>query len=90
MLSGKPRRDFFFADARPRQAEAHVSRERRWGSDGACLEGVSAFSHDPIGYRGGINLYEYVEMRHLGEPIQVDWSLAGATQEKRFGAFLVI
>lgn len=60
MLSGKPRRDFFFADARPRQAEAHVSRERRWGSDGACLEGVSAFSHDPIGYDGGINLYEYV------------------------------
>ena len=37
-----------------------VSQGRRWGSDGACLESVSGFSHDPIGYRGGINLYEYV------------------------------
>ena len=32
---------------------------RRWGSDGASLESVSGFSDDPIGYRGGINLYEY-------------------------------
>jgi hypothetical protein len=39
--------------------EGPLSREERWGSDGASLESVSAFSHDPIGYRGGRNLYEY-------------------------------
>ena len=34
--------------------------EGRWGWDGACLESVLAFSHDPIGTDGGMNLYEYV------------------------------
>ncbi len=37
-----------------------ASQGRRWGSDGASLESVSVFSDDPIGYSGGINLYEYV------------------------------
>ena len=36
-----------------------LSLGSRWGWDGASLKTVSAFSHDPIGYRGGINLYEY-------------------------------
>ena len=41
------------------QVFGDVRQGRRWGSDGASLESVSGFSHDPIGYRGGINLYEY-------------------------------
>jgi hypothetical protein len=54
------RRADLILDACLSQIEGHVSREHRWGSDGASLESVPAFSHDPIGYRGGINLYEYV------------------------------
>ncbi len=34
-----------------------VSREGRWGWDGACLETVSAIAHDPIA--ADINLYRY-------------------------------
>ncbi len=37
-----------------------VSRDGRWGWDGACLESVSGSCVDPISYRGGVNLYEYV------------------------------
>ena len=36
-----------------------VSLEGRWGWDGACLETVSAIAHDPISYKGGVNLYGY-------------------------------
>ncbi len=38
-----------------------VSREGRWGWDGACLETVSGIAHDPIGTAGGMNLYAYVD-----------------------------
>ncbi len=37
-----------------------VSRDGRWGWDGACLESVSGSCVDPISYKGGMNLYEYV------------------------------
>ena len=50
----------FLFDACMWQGSGQLSRELRWGSDGASLESVSAFSHDPIGYEGGVNLYEYV------------------------------
>ena len=56
---GNSRRGEFFLDACMLQVEGRASRERRWGSDGARLEYVSAFSVDPILYRGGDNLYEY-------------------------------
>jgi len=58
-LSGKPHRGIFSADACVWQVEAYVSQGGRLGWDGACLESVSAFSHDPIGYAGGMNLYAY-------------------------------
>jgi hypothetical protein len=57
-LSGNSCRDFFFVDARMSQVVAPLSRERCWGSDGASLESVSAFSQDPAAI--GMNLYEYV------------------------------
>jgi hypothetical protein len=38
-------------------AEAHLSQGRPLGSDGACLESVSGFSHDPIA--ADVNLYRY-------------------------------
>ena len=42
------------------QVFGDVSQGRRWGSDGASLESVLGFSHDPIGYRGkDFNLYRY-------------------------------
>ena len=40
------------------QVFSDVSQGRRWGSDGASLKSVSAFSHDPIA--ADINLYRYV------------------------------
>jgi hypothetical protein len=48
------------------QALIDVSQGTRWSWDGACLETVSAFSHDLIGYKGGINLYEYVKDNPMG------------------------
>jgi hypothetical protein len=43
------------------QVFGDVRQGRRWGSDGASLESVSGFSHDPAGYRAGdSNLYRYV------------------------------
>ena len=57
---GNSRRGELFLDACMLQVEGHVSRERRWGWDGACLEWTVASSNDPISYRGGMNLYEYV------------------------------
>jgi len=58
-LSGEPHRGNSFLDACPWQVEAHVSQGGRLGWDGACLGSVSAFSVDPIGYNGGMNLYAY-------------------------------
>ena len=49
-----------FLEPGRRRVASDVSREGRWGWDGASLEHVSGFSDDPIGYRGGMNLYEYV------------------------------
>jgi hypothetical protein len=54
------RLDEFLSTPGSLEVEGQLSREQRWGSDGASLESVSGFSHDPIGYKGGINLYEYV------------------------------
>jgi hypothetical protein len=59
-LSGELHRGNFFVDASGQAGVAQLSTSTRWGWDGACLESVSAFSHDPIGYVGGdMNLYEY-------------------------------
>ncbi len=38
-----------------------VSREGRWGWDGACLETVLGIAHDPL--KSGPNLYEYCDGR---------------------------
>jgi hypothetical protein len=54
------RRGEFLSSVRCSPIEAYLSQGRRWGWDGASLESVSGFSQDPIGYRGGFNLYEYV------------------------------
>jgi hypothetical protein len=59
-LSRNSRRGEFYLQDCMLKVGSPLSRESRWGWDGACLEFVSGFSHDPIGYRGGINLYEYV------------------------------
>jgi hypothetical protein len=58
-LGRNSRREEFLLGACMWRVEDHVSQETRWGWDGASLESVSGFSHDPIGYRGGLNLYEY-------------------------------
>ncbi len=56
-----------------------VSREGRWGWDGACLETVSAIAHDPIA--ADINVYRYCTNNPVdtadpnGEaPKQWDWT----------------
>ena len=54
-------RGSFLLDTCMWQGSGQLSRETGWGLDGASLESVSAFSHDPIGYRGGLNLYEYCD-----------------------------
>ena len=58
-LGGNPRRGDFFVAARTWPVADHLSRGRRLGFDEPCLKDASAFSHDPAGYKGGINLYEY-------------------------------
>ena len=65
-LGGNSRRGDFILDACMLQVEGHVSREVRWGWDGASLGSVSDILVDPIGYRGGINLYWYVGNRPIG------------------------
>jgi len=50
----------FFLDASTWQVEPHVSQGGLLGSDGASLGWTVDAFVDPIGYRGGINLYEYV------------------------------
>ena len=65
LIRNSRRSDFLF-DSCMWQVEGHVSQEMRWGSDGASLENVSAFSHDPILYLGGdLNLYRYVSNKPL-------------------------
>ena len=59
VLSGNSCRDFFFVNVSTSAVATQLNPELHWGWDGASLESVSAFSHDPAGYRGGINLYEY-------------------------------
>ena len=60
LRSGNPRLGKKFLEPGRRRVASDVSREGRWGWDGASLEHVSGFSDDPIGYSGGINLYGYV------------------------------
>ena len=57
-LGENPRPAQKFPAAGFAQVFGDVSQGRRWGSDGACLEYVSGFSHDPIA--ADINLYRYV------------------------------
>ena len=57
-LSGERRRGIFFVDANVSAVVAQLSPRTRWGSDGASLGSVSAFSHDPL--RADMNLYRYV------------------------------
>ena len=58
--------------------EAHLNQGRQLGWDGACLESVSGFSHDPIGYRGGMDLYEYCgdDPTMYLDPAGTDWGEA--------------
>ena len=56
-LSGERRRGIFFVDANVSAVVAQLSPRTRWGSDGASLGSVSAFSHDPAA--SDINLYRY-------------------------------
>ena len=74
---GNSRRGEFFLDACMLQVEGRASRERRWGSDGARLEYVSAFSVDPIAADN--NLYRYCFNNPL---IYTDPTGLGASQDK--------
>jgi hypothetical protein len=59
-LSGTPRRGFSSTDTSIGRTESDPSREFYWVCDPASFGFTSGASHDPIGYRGGINLYECV------------------------------
>ena len=59
-MAGTPRPAETFPETGLSQPAHRASRELRWGWDGASLKSVSGYSVDPIGYSGGINLYEYV------------------------------
>ena len=58
-LGENSRRGEFFLGGRLGQAFLGASPELRLGSDGAWLRWPLGYSVDPIGYSGGINLYEY-------------------------------
>jgi len=58
-LSGELRRGIFFADAGGLAGVAQLNPRTRWGWDGASLESVSGFSHDPAA--SSPNLYEYCD-----------------------------
>ena len=56
-LSGNSCREIFFVNVSVSAVVTQLTPELHWGWDGACLESVSAFSHDPIFI--GTNLYRY-------------------------------
>lgn len=62
-LRANPRPGKGFLETCVELGAARTSQGRRWGWDGASLESASAFSHDPISYLAGMNLYEYVNDR---------------------------
>lgn len=75
-LGGNSRRGALLLDAGRLHVGGHASRERRWGSDGACLESVSDFSVDPIGFEAEDgNLYRYCANNPLlyTDPTGEDW-----------------
>jgi hypothetical protein len=60
-LGAGPRPEKGFLETSFELVAGRTSREERWGWDGASVESVSAFSHDPIGFAAGdVNLYRYV------------------------------
>jgi hypothetical protein len=60
-FAGNSRRDDFLSTSGSPLVGGLLSRERRWGWDGASLESASVVADDPIGYDSrDFNLYRYV------------------------------
>lgn len=59
LLSGNSRREFSSTAATISRTEGDPSPDFYWLCDPASFGFASGASHDPSGYRGGINLYEY-------------------------------
>ena len=60
-LSENSCREIFFVNVSVSAVATQLNPELHWGWDGASLESVSAFSHDPLLFEAGdFNLYRYV------------------------------
>jgi hypothetical protein len=72
-LSGNSCRDFFFVNVSVSPVATQLNPELHWGWDGASLESVSAFSHDPIA--ADQNLYRYCGNNPVVyvDPTGLDW-----------------